>query len=155
MINDNQAIERVISTIARMKVKAPVFVRTQYMRGSEKLSQELPVNIVASEVEGGLEILSLVLNQLQIPRNLIIREVDQAREETMHSDREYSSSPLPLAAHAGLQDLKVEKLIVTARSRVAGQSPRNLDLAESTGICILAVRRIDSLVVLMIAYIIF
>ena len=155
MINDNQAIERVISTIARMKVKAPVFVRTQYMRESEKLSQELPVNIVASEVEGGLEILSLLLNQLKIPRNLIIREVDQAREETMHSDREYSSSPLPLEAHAGLKDLKVEKLIVTAKSRVVGQSPRNLDLAESIGISILAVRRKDSLLVHRLADIIF
>ena len=155
MINDNQAIERVISTIARMKIEAPVFVRTQYMRESEKLSQELPVNIVASEVEGGLEILSLVLNQLKIPRNLIVREIDQAREETMHSDREYYSSPLPLEAHAGLKDLKVEKLIVTARSRVAGQSPRNLDLAESTGISILAVRRKDSLLVHRIADIIF
>ena len=155
MINDSQAIERVISTIARMKVKAPVFVRTQYMRESEKLSQELPVNIVASEVEGGLEILSLLLNQLKIPRNLIIREVDQAREETMHSDREYSSSPLPLEAHAGLKDLKVEKLIVTAKSRVVGQSPRNLDLAESIGISILAVRRKDSLLVHRLADIIF
>ena len=155
MINDNQAIERVISTIARMKVEAPVFVRTQYMRESEKLSQELPVNIVASEVEGGLEILSLVLNQLKIPRNLIVREIDQAREETMHSDREYYSSPLPLEAHAGLKDLKVEKLIVTARSQVAGQSPRNLDLAESTGISILAVRRKDSLLVHRLADIIF
>ena len=155
MINDNQAIERVISTIARMKVEAPVFVRTQYMRGSEKLQNELPVNIVASEVEGGLEILSLVLNQLQIPRNLIIREVDQAREETMHSDREYSSSPLPLEGHAGLKDLKVEKLIVTAKSRVVGQSPRNLDLAESIGVSILAVRRKDSLLVHRLADIIF
>ena len=147
MINDNQAIERVISTIARMKVKAPVFVRTQYMRGSEKLSQELPVNIVASEVEGGLEILSLVLNQLKIPRNLIVREIDQAREETMHSDREYYSSPLPLEAHAGLKDLKVEKLIVGAKSHVAGKSPRNLDLAEATGVSILAIRRQDTLLV--------
>ena len=147
MINDNQAIERVISTIARMKVDAPVFVRTQYMRGSEKLSHELPVNIVASEVEGGLEILSLVLNQLKIPRNLIVREIDQAREETMHSDREYYSSPLPLEAHAGLKDLKVEKLIVGTKSKVAGKSPRNLDLAESTGVSILAIRRKESLLV--------
>ena len=147
MINDNQAIERVISTIARMKVEAPVFVRTQYMRESEKLSQELPVNIVASEVEGGLEILSLVLNQLKIPRNLIVREIDQAREETMHSDREYYSSPLPLEAHAGLKDLKVEKLIVGTKSQVAGKSPRNLDLAEATGVSILAIRRKESLLV--------
>ena len=81
MINDNQAIERVIATIARMKVEAPVFVRTQYMRGSEQLSKNMPVNVVASEVEGGLEILSLVLRQLKIPRNLIVREIDQAREK--------------------------------------------------------------------------
>jgi len=147
MINDNRAIERVISTIARMKVEAPVFVRTQYMRGSEQLSKDMPVNVVASEVEGGLEILSLVLRQLKIPRNLIVREIDQAREETMHSDRDHSTSPLPLEAHAGLKDLKVEKLLVTEGSRVIGKTPRTLDLAESTGISILAIRREENLLV--------
>ena len=147
MINDNQAIERVISTIARMKVQAPVFVRTQYMRGSELLSKDMPVNVVASEVEGGLEILSLVLRQLNIPRNLIVREIDQAREETMHSDRDHSTSPLPLEAHAGLKDLKVEKLLVTEGSKVLGKSPRTLDLAETKGISILAIRRQETLLV--------
>ena len=38
---------------------------------------------------------------------------------------------------------------------MAGQSPRNLDLAESTGISILAVRRKDSLLVHRLADIIF
>ena len=103
--------------------------------------------MVASEVEGGLEILSLVLRQLKIPRNLIVREIDQAREETMHSDREHSSSPLPLAAHAGLKDLKVENLLVTEGSRVIGQSPRDLDLAEKSGVSILAIRQGESLIV--------
>ena len=70
-------------------------------------------------------------------------------------DSEYSSSPLPLEGHAGLKDLKVEKLIVTAKSRVVGQSPRNLDLAESIGVSILAVRRKDSLLVHRLADIIF
>ena len=65
----------------------------------------------------------------------------------MHSDREYYSSPLPLEAHAGLKDLKVEKLIVGTKSQVAGMSPRNLDLAESTGVSILAIRRKESLLV--------
>ena len=128
-------------------MQAPVFVRTQYMRGSEQLSKEMPVNVVASEVEGGLEILSLVLRQLKVPRNLIVREIDQAREETMHSDRDHSTSPLPLEAHAGLKDLKVEKLLVTEGSRVVGQSPRTLDLAEKKGISILAIRREESLLV--------
>ena len=98
-------------------------------------------------MEGGLEILSLVLRQLNTPRNLIVREIDQAREETMHSDRDYSSSPLPLEAHAGLKDLKVEKLLVTEGSRVIGKSPRALDLAETSGVSILAIRREQSLLV--------
>ena len=47
---------------------------------------------------------------------------------------------LPLEAHAGLKDLKVEKLLVAEGNRVAGQSPRTLDLAETKGISILAIR---------------
>ena len=62
----------------------------------------------------------------------------------MHSDRDHSTSPLPLEAHAGLKDLKVEKLLVTEGSRVVGQSPRTLDLAETRGISILAIRRQES-----------
>ena len=111
MINDNQAIERVISTIARMKVEAPVFVRTQPSKGSEQLSKNMPVNVVASEVEGGLEILSLVLRQLKIPRNLIVREIDQAREETMHSDREHSSSPSSIGSSCGTERFKGREII--------------------------------------------
>jgi uncharacterized protein with PhoU and TrkA domain len=41
----------------------------------------------------------------------------------------------------------VEKLLVTEGSKVIGKSPRTLDLAETKGISILAIRRQETLLV--------
>ena len=146
MINDHQATERVLSTIERMKVKAPVFVRTQFMRGSEQLMHHGRNEVVACEVEGGLEILSRVLRKLEIPRNLISREISRAREKTMHSDREFSTPPLPLHKHTRLQELKVETLALSNESPVLGKTPKDLNLGGKTGILIVAIGRDEELI---------
>lgn len=146
MINDHQATERVLSTIERMKVEAPVFVRTQFMRGSETLSHKGRNEVVACEVEGGLEILSRVLRRLEIPRNLISREIKRARAKTMRSDRQFSSAPLPLHQHSQLRDLKVETLLITSDSPMIGKTPKELDLAGKTGILIVAISRENELI---------
>ena len=117
MINDHQATERVLSTIEKLDVTAPVFIRTQFMRGSEELSHQGRNEVVACEVEGGLEVLSRVLRKLEIPRNLIAREIKRARQKTMSSEREFTSSPLPLIEHSKLKELKVETLLVTKKSQ--------------------------------------
>ena len=146
MINDHQATERVLSTIERMKVTAPVFVRTQFMRGSDKLSHHGRHEVVACEVEGGLEVLSRVLRKLEIPRNLISREINRARDKTMKSERDFSSTPLPLDQHTQLKKLKVETLLVNKESPVLGKTPKELDLADETGIQIVAISRNNELI---------
>ena len=146
MINDHRATERVLSTVERMAVTAPVFVRTQFMRGSDKLSHHGRHEVVACEVEGGLEVLSRVLRKLEIPRNLIAREINRARERTMDSEREFSSTPLPLDQHTQLKKLKVETLELTNNSPVLGKTPKELNLADDTGILIVAVSRKNELI---------
>jgi CPA2 family monovalent cation:H+ antiporter-2 len=146
MINDHQATERVLSTIERMKVTAPVFVRTQFMRGSDKLSHQGRHEVVACEVEGGLEVLSRVLRKLEIPRNLISREINRARDKTMKSERDFSSTPLPLDQHTQLKKLKVETLQVNKESPVLGKTPKELDLADETGIQVVAISRNNELI---------
>ena len=94
MINDHQATERVLSTIERMKVKAPVFWH-QFMRGSEQLMHDGRNEVVACEVEGGLEILSRVLRKLEIPRNLISREINRAREKLCILTENFQRLPAP------------------------------------------------------------
>ena len=145
MINDHSATERVLATINRLKVETPVFVRTQYMDGVEDFEKFKPSGIVACEVEGGLEVLSQVLRKLQIPRNVIIREIDHARSQTMHSDRRFKEAPLPLHEHNELKELTVENILLIKGSEAEGKSPRALSLAEKTGVLVIAVRREDKL----------
>ena len=141
MINDHQATERVLSTIQRLKVEVPVFVRTQYMSGAQDFEKFNPAGVVACEVEGGLEVLSRVLRKLQVPRNLIIREIDDARTQTMHSERTFKEEPLPLHEHRELKELTVENILLVRGSEADGKSPREMDLAEKTGILVIAVKR--------------
>lgn len=145
MINDHKAAERVLATINRLSLKTPVFVRSQYVSEIDDFKKFDPAGMVACEIEGGLEILSRVLRQLEIPRNLILREIEIARSQTMHSDRIFEEAPLPLSEHLGLKELTVESILLEVGSRAEGKSPRELDLAEKTGVLIIAVKRGDEL----------
>jgi monovalent cation:H+ antiporter-2, CPA2 family len=145
MINDHKAAERVLATINRLSLKTPVFVRSQYVSEIDDFKKFDPAGMVACEIEGGLEILSRVLRQLEIPRNLILREIEIARSQTMHSDRIFEEAPLPLSEHLGLKELTVESILLEDGSRAEGKSPRELDLAEKTGVLIIAVKRGDEL----------
>jgi CPA2 family monovalent cation:H+ antiporter-2 len=145
MINDHKAAERVLATINRLSIKTPVFVRSQYVSEIDDFKKFDPAGMVACEIEGGLEILSKVLRQLEIPRNLILREIEIARSQTMHSDRIFKEAPLPLDEHTGLKELTVESILLEDGSRAEGKSPRELNLAEKTGVLIIAVKRGDEL----------
>lgn len=145
MINDHGATERVLATIDRLQVNVPIFIRTQYMNGVEDFEKFNPSAVVACEVEGGLEVLSLVLRKLEVPRNLIIREIDHARSQTMQSHREFKEEALPIRDHQELRDLTVENILLIQGSRAEGKSPKQLDLAEKTGVLVIAIRREEKL----------
>jgi|TARA_B110000495_G_scaffold9767_1_gene7080 CPA2 family monovalent cation:H+ antiporter-2 len=145
MINDHGATKRVLATIDRLKVDVPIFVRTQYMTGVEDFEKFNPSAVVACEVEGGLEVLSRVLRKLEVPRNLIMREIDHARSQTMHSDREFKEEALPIRDHQELKDLTVENILLIQGSRAEGKSPKQLNLAEKTGVLVIAIRREEKL----------
>jgi uncharacterized protein with PhoU and TrkA domain len=63
----------------------------------------------------------------------------------MHSDRIFKEAPLPLDEHTGLKELTVESILLEDGSRAEGKSPRELNLAEKTGVLIIAVKRGDEL----------
>ena len=146
MINDHGATERVLATIDRLQVNVPIFVRTQYMIGVEDFNKFNPAGVVACEVEGGLEVLSRVLRKLEVPRNLIIREIDHARSQTMHSDREFKEDALPMRDHEELKDLTVENILLIAGSRAESKSPKELKIAEKTGVLVIAIKREEELI---------
>ena len=145
MINDHGATNRVLATIDRMNVDVPVFVRTQYMAGIQDFKKFKTTGVVACELEGGLEVLSRVLRKLEIPKNLITREIESARALTIQSDRKFKHSALPLNEHRELSDLIVENILLTKGSKAEGKTARELDLAEKTGVLIIAIKREEKL----------
>ena len=141
MINDHAASERVLASIKRLPGEIPVFVRTQYMTGIEDFKKFNPEGVVSCEVEGGLEVLSQVLRKLEVPRNVIIREIDHARSQTMQSDRKFKEDPLSLHQHKELKNLVVENMLLVKGSRAEGKSTKQMDLAGKTGVLVIAIRR--------------
>ena len=147
MINDHGATKRVLATIDRMQVDVPVFVRTQYLAGIDDFIKFKTTGVVACELEGGLEVLSRVLRKLEVPKNLIIREIDNARALTINSERKFKENALPLHEHKQLSGLLVENILLMKGSRAEGKSARELDLADKTGVLLIAIKRGDKLLI--------
>jgi CPA2 family monovalent cation:H+ antiporter-2 len=147
MINDHGATKRVLATIDRMQVDVPVFVRTQYLAGIDDFTKFNTEGVVACELEGGLEVLSRVLRKLEVPKNLIIREIDNARALTIDSERKFNENALPLHEHKQLSGLLVENILLMKGSRAEGKSARELDLADKTGVLLIAIKRGDKLLI--------
>ena len=145
MINDHGATKRVLATIDRMQVDVPVFVRTQYLAGIDDFTKFKTTGVVACELEGGLEVLSRVLRKLEVPKNLIIREIDNARAQTIDTERKFKENALPLHEHKQLSGLLVENILLMKGSRAEGKSARELDLADKTGVLLIAIKRGDKL----------
>ena len=59
----------------------------------------------------------------------------------MHSERTFKEDPLPLHEHRELKELTVENILLVRGSEADGKSPREMDLAEKTGILVIAVKR--------------
>jgi hypothetical protein len=115
------------------------------MTGIEDFKKFNPEGVVSCEVEGGLEVLSQVLRKLEVPRNVIIKEIDHARSKTMQSDRVFKESPLALHEHKELKNLAVENILLVRGARAEGKSTKQMDLAEKTGVLVIAISRDESL----------
>jgi len=67
--------------------------------------------------------------------------VQRARAETQRSERKLTVPRPSLRDVRGLDELKIESVLVRPQSRAAGASPASLDLRSSTGALIVGVRR--------------
>jgi len=146
MINDYGATRRVVAALRRLVPRTPIFVRTEYLTRAQEFIHEGISEVVACEVEGGLELLSRVLRRLEVPRNLINREVEQARSESMVSSRRFTTPPMPLKQHGHLEDMLVESCVILPTARTVGSTPKSLEVAQVTGALVVAIRRDDELI---------
>jgi CPA2 family monovalent cation:H+ antiporter-2 len=79
LINDARAAERVVDAARRFAPGVPVLMRARYLRDISGLLRIGAREVVAEEVEGGVEVLERLLSWLEVPEALARERVRLAR----------------------------------------------------------------------------
>jgi len=141
LMNDPFGAERVVDTAKRIAPEIPILMRARYLGEKETLLNMGATDVVAEEVEGGLEILARLLRWLDVPRNVIDKRLDEARSSTQTTERKLMVPRRVLPEHEALADLKIESVLVTESSAARNQTVAEIELRQRTGALIIAIRR--------------
>ena len=146
LMNDPFGAERVVHTAKRIAPEIPILMRARYLGEKEQLLNMGATDVVAEEVEGGLEILARLLRWVEVPRNTIDQRIDEARSSTQTTERKRVVPRRVLPDHEALADLKIESVLVTETSAARNQTVAEIELRQRTGALIIAIRRDGTLV---------
>lgn len=140
-INDPSAAQRTLDTVRRVAPDLPIIVRARYHGEGLSLRALGATEVVSGELESSIEILARVLRLMNIPRNIIDRELTQVRQNTQLSARRATVPRSTLADLGALGELKVETYQVTEGEYAEGKSLTDLHLRSKTGASVIAVSR--------------
>jgi CPA2 family monovalent cation:H+ antiporter-2 len=144
-MNDPHAAKRVVDTAKRLSPGVPILMRAHYLLEKQPLLDMGATDVVAEEVEGGVEILARLLRWLDMPRNVIDERIDEARATTQTTERTQTVPRRKLGEHVDLAEMKIESVLVTDASSAVGRSAVDLGVRQKTGALIIAVRRAGKL----------
>jgi len=146
LMNDPRAAQRVVDTARRLAPSVPVIMRARYLAEREELFRIGASEVVAEEVEGGVEMLSRLLRLLGIPRNLIETRIRETREATQQSDQPLTPPRRKLSEHPRLADMRIESVSLSKDSPSVGQSPADLGIRSQTRALVIALDRAGTLI---------
>lgn len=146
LMNDPLAAQRVVDTASRVAPRVPIFARTRYLAERANLLAIGAKEVVAEEVESGVEILSRLLRLLDMPRNVIDDQISQVRTGIQRSLRKVTVPRRTLGEEPGLSELKIESVLIYPESPAVRCSPVDLGLRKKTKALVVALRRGDRLV---------
>jgi monovalent cation:H+ antiporter-2, CPA2 family len=141
LINDPSAVERVVGSLRRVAPDAHLLMRTRYLAEREQLLGLGVDNVVAEEVEGAVEVISRMLQRLEVPRNVIDERLRLIRTDAQESERKTTLRRLRLPEVEGLIELKVECLMIADNCELLGASTASARLRTTTGALVVALRR--------------
>ncbi len=141
LINDALAVKRIIDTARRVAPNVPILTRAHYLEERTRLFDMGARDVVAEEVEGAIEIVARLLRWVEVPRNTIDERIHEIREATQSSERRQTVPRLALGDHRGLEDLKIETMLIREGTRATVRSPVSLELRSKYGALIVAIRR--------------
>jgi CPA2 family monovalent cation:H+ antiporter-2 len=143
VISDPDASERAVRSVRVLSPDVPIIARTRYRLEAERMTEGGATLAVAEELEASLEVLSQLLVRLHIPGNVVETLVDNYRRVLgAPTGRAARAKAIPLdQLPKEVLDAPVSSLRLPAEGWGVGKTLHQLDLRNSTGATVLAIRR--------------
>lgn len=141
LINDPEAARRTLQAARRHFENTPVLMRAHDVQARERLLKKGATEVVCEEVESGIEMLARMLRRMDMPRNVLIERLQQARKDTSPAPALPSTLAPKLSALAGVDGMKLESFLVRPNAYALGRSSLELDLVSQTGALIVSLQR--------------
>ena len=143
VISDPDASQRAVRSVRALSPDVPIITRTRYRLEAERLTESGATLAVAEELEASLEVLSQLLARLHIPGNVVETLVDNYRRVLgAPTSRAAKAKAIPLdQLPKEVLDAPVSSFRLPADGWGVGRTLQQLDLRNSTGATVLAIRR--------------
>jgi CPA2 family monovalent cation:H+ antiporter-2 len=141
-ISDAASTRQSTSLARSVSSSLEILVRTRFVSEVEELRRLGADEVIPEEFETSIEIFARVLQQFDVPKNLILDAVAQVRGGMYDMLRGASPSRNVLTGKLrGLDDVEIEWLELCPGSLAIGRTLSDLELRRTTGATVLAVRR--------------
>ena len=141
-ISDPASTRRIVQLARKENARLYIIVRTRYISEVDDLLKLGANEVIPEEFETSIEIFTKVLHHYQVPKNLLIGQIEKIRSGSYEVLRrmELPAKNLPEKCEI-LIDIDTETYLVKDRSYASGRSIKDLRIRTKTGATVIAVKR--------------
>jgi monovalent cation:H+ antiporter-2, CPA2 family len=141
-ISDPASTRRIVQVARKENPRLYILVRTRYAEEVEDLLKLGANEVIPEEFETSIEIFAKVLHHYQVPKNLMIEQIEKIRSGSYEVLRrvELPAKDLPQKCEI-LMDIDTETYLINDRSHASGRSIKELRIRSTTGATVIAVKR--------------
>jgi CPA2 family monovalent cation:H+ antiporter-2 len=141
-ISDPVSTRRIVQVARKENPRLYILVRTRYAAEVEDLLKLGANEVIPEEFETSIEIFAKVLHHYQVPKNLLIEQIERIRSGSYEVLRrvELPAKDLPQKCEI-LIDIDTETYLINDRSHASGRSLKELRIRSTTGATVIAVKR--------------
>jgi CPA2 family monovalent cation:H+ antiporter-2 len=141
-ISDPASTRRIVQVARKENSRLYIIVRTRYAAEVEDLIKLGANEVIPEEFETSIEIFAKVLHHYQVPKNLMIEQIERIRNGSYEVLRrvDLPTKNLPQKCEI-LIDIDTETYLVSDHSSASGRSIKELRIRTKTGATVIAVKR--------------
>jgi CPA2 family monovalent cation:H+ antiporter-2 len=141
-ISDPASTRRIVQVARKGNPKIYILVRTRYTGEVEDLIKLGANEVIPEEFETSIEIFAKVLHRYQVPRNLLIEQIERIRGGSYEVLRrvELPVKSFPQKCEI-ISEIDTETYLINERTSSAGRSIKELRIRSTTGATVIAIRR--------------